>query len=1513
MSRHQTRFRLTLHAVACVAVFATVPAIARERLADPGFETARLSMTGGVGTWRPNGDVARVKVSREPQALLTGHACVQMDSAAGGEAQVYQSIGAVKPGEQYVLRVWARGRGDIILQAYQYGADGKWAGTPYDTPRSLGAAWKQYEWAYTVPVEVVSIAPAIHTRGGVAFLDDASFRPVGEEPGEEVVNLSTFTVRGGVAERGRARIPAGYLQDDSPNLLMEAEHASSLRFYGAGQATEMPGAVGLAVSYLSGLTFDFAVKQPDRYRAWYRVWVPFNAPWSHSERMDGGKENANEEDDTRPGDKPKHPAKSWYWVAGPTYPLTIGRHRWEFLNWHGGIALDRVLLTANPDFTPEGEGGPEATRTAVGTAEAVTPEVKPLSVRKWKALTMASRPGGGALRCSFSTDKGKTWQALPLNGNLTTIPAKGDGSDSLKFRVELLPGPTGQLPEFRDAALHYFVGRRNELTLEGAKVRLTFRGAEGAIAGLYNKERKVYCSSPESGAPLFVLGVHRAQPDGQKRLDEVPSTAGVLESAEVAPAKNGKELRFSYLMEEGQVRVRGWLRADNTEILRGRLGIENNSTNDVIAVSFPLLSGLAVAGDGQDDILALPYVQGRFIRNPAAESFGYPRYFTWPGGLSMAWMDLFDPANNTGLYLSCYDAKAGTTEFLPQPAADKASFGLGIRKWLRAKPGEKWESPEVIVGLHSGDWHWAADRYREWARSWLRPTNPPRWFRESEGFFEGFPLHSGDFVDQPYVVDNGLRSHNLWYLAWAQMCDATGCCGLFPYPCPLLGSKDEFRWSNDRIHERGGFTGYYIGASIWNPAYTKDAKCIGNTPTAFMPPDERDELKDTDFFKRVRVVEPDGQAPPDVVGEGQVDAAAKEWRDHLVHWTMRYLTEFGADGIYFDHLGIQVAWPSVNYVSHTGPDEWGRSQMAMLKEIKTRGRALNPDTLFAMEGCADIYFQDADMGLLSGSNGMELFRYTFPETIHGGGASSGTTLSNTLRNVFMLGYKMEVPWFTDVRSAKEEPWGPKVAAIRRTINPFLFSATFRDTVGILKCGSDRQQYDAYSDKVTLDARLFLCNEPGNRAALVTINNRAQAEGQQIVVDTAGWGPVKVAWSVAPEAVQSLKGTQKGSTFTFAAPKDFYSAVLLINECEPLVSVRDVPRVGAAGAAIRGPVYVRNLGNEPIHGFVEIRAPKGYQSEKLAFGPVLPGEQVEQQIHFVVDPKADLGRVDLECVGTVGGQVVGRELHSRPGGSTVQLSHNKTGSTAWVIPFRVIRPIVAILERAGRDRLELILENHASTKLTGQARLTITGGLRAEPSQQTYSVATGQTERLSFTYAQLPALATRELARATVAYPGGEAVALRSVRPGVLNGSFEDDSVGEGYPDWFNHYEMQVFDRRSIGKFDDTVAFTGKRSWRLDPGDHLYTWLARGRPRTKYRFSCAIRRSVQDQGIGVHLTPAADPWPSIAIGHTDKAALNEWEVYDATFTSGDSGRTLLLQLMGSSKGPVWFDNVRLEEE
>ncbi len=155
------------------------------------------------------------------------------------------------------------------------------------------------------------------------------------------------------------------------------------------------------------------------------------------------------------------------------------------------------------------------------------------------------------------------------------------------------------------------------------------------------------------------------------------------------------------------------LTSDDEET-KWKMTIENRDAGTIREVHFPFISGLNCF-----DNLIMPNQGGQRLVNPAnklSDETPYI-YLEYPARASMQWFEYYSP--QAGLYLASYDKDLGYTRLYYGRPEGRMDVAMWIVKYPFAVSETTWESPTLAVGTHAGDWHWGADRYRAWAKSWM--------------------------------------------------------------------------------------------------------------------------------------------------------------------------------------------------------------------------------------------------------------------------------------------------------------------------------------------------------------------------------------------------------------------------------------------------------------------------------------------------------------------------------------------------------------------------------------------------------------------------------------------------------------------------------------------------------------------------------------------------------------------------------------------------------------------------
>ena len=505
-----------------------------------------------------------------------------------------------------------------------------------------------------------------------------------------------------------------------------------------------------------------------------------------------------------------------------------------------------------------------------------------------------------------------------------------------------------------------------------------------------------------------------------------------------------------------------------------------NNDQRVYRLAFPVLDNLVIGENHGDDFLARPYAQGELIPDPVSYSFTRPGKWATPiyvltyvGWASMPWLDLYGESG--GLYLASYDKNFQQIDLESYPDRNAGTMTLDIRTYSFLEPGQSWESQTFVVGIHEGDWHWAADRYREWAHAHHRPYTGPDWVREDcDGWLgTGGPI--------PYSEYPGMLEDARWlglnYLQiWSEMLENVGpdktrkgyyC---FLLPDPDRGGEAEMAKSVRAVRESGGHIGFYHNVWTWDSEIEKGLEQWRD----YIPPDVKIPRWWGDF-RRSASVFPDGsrQAGNFMDGYSGMCPASEAYQDYILSWVVdRYVKLYGADTWYFDSMPVTMFGASRVCFSdehgHSQPHGIGRGCLELLRRVTDAAR---PYTNLAIttETVSDALMQYNShalgielVGGLTCYPYPEIYTYTFPEhPIFSGSCNNQEGLiyyysdlekpnrEDAMNRVFLMGYRFDI---MIGRVNKDDPYHKylkDLISLRRKIRA-IYSSDFRDTIGLGK-------------------------------------------------------------------------------------------------------------------------------------------------------------------------------------------------------------------------------------------------------------------------------------------------------------------------------------------------------------------------------------------------------------------------------------------------------------------------------
>ncbi|MBT4816510.1 MAG: hypothetical protein HON70_12455, partial [Lentisphaerae bacterium] len=571
--------------------------------------------------------------------------------------------------------------------------------------------------------------------------------------------------------------------------------------------------------------------------------------------------------------------------------------------------------------------------------------------------------------------------------------------------------------------------------------------------------------------------------------------------------------------------------------------VKNDSHRRVLSLEMPMVYGVSPASDPANLTLVDPHICGRIVPDAARSSGCQTRY---PGRGVMGWMDL--SGERGGIYLATHDQHQTGTRMTALPTAD-SRFDMSLTRETVVGPGETWLAPPSVLAVHEGDWHAAADRYRFWARSWMKKPDVPQWMYDDNGWVlmgiqNGIPfrripdifrqaqwmgieyLHiQGEGIDHAWHDESGnRRNHNLTYV----------------YPTPKYGTVEELKSAINKIHQRGGHVMFYYLYERWTPSHeTSDDFGTGQraeVPEEYWPPQG--------LYSNNTLAENPGQKLPaenPFMAVRNMCLASPGWQEWMRRWAIDvYAKQYGADGFYWDVMGRNGPFRCFNSNhQHQGENQWATGCADVLEKVIRQGRKVNPDYSCAIEGCSDHLGQWVGYHLMSGATRQpNVFRYTFPEYLCVNGLANHYwqwTQTQKARRVFLNGEKFDIHGYH--KQIKQ------IIDLRRRVKPFIdWPAVFRDTVG-LKASDESVQ-----------ARCFVQANNGNRVIAVTMMNEEHVAGATVEVDLAPIGKATVGHIFHLDGRVSLLETAEQGKVTIPVPQDDVACAVIVGALAPDVAV-----------------------------------------------------------------------------------------------------------------------------------------------------------------------------------------------------------------------------------------------------------------------------------------------------------------------------------------------------------------------
>ncbi len=428
-------------------------------------------------------------------------------------------------------------------------------------------------------------------------------------------------------------------------------------------------------------------------------------------------------------------------------------------------------------------------------------------------------------------------------------------------------------------------------------------------------------------------------------------------------------------------------------------------------------------------------------------------------------------------------------------------------------PGGEWDSPELLWQVLDSDWHAAADRYRQWFRSWARkpevspvvkqmPSVPGVVIKSrpvEDAYLKDVTkamevgTYEGAYPKLEQYANSGLDGVHL--VGWFGQGHDTS----YPdhYYAQSMGGREGLLALADRMRELGLLGFYYLNARLLNltsVSYRTHPDWAAITRTG----EPRTEQLGGEFFQ---------VACPGAPG----------YQRQMADEVLRVARDYGGAGVQLDQIG--AAWSVLcfdkTHGHKTPATAWAEGHMELLEGVYKGARAINPDFVCWVEGVWEGSSQWVDMsqgGFWPDHPGSEpfaqLYHYTLPEH----------------------------PLFGDARLGGVPYWCPSDIGRAKRINAvagkLLLEGDFRDDIGLTVDGGGEGHWF----------------RQGKQVAVTVYNPGSERATFKVSLAPGELGPVslpKSAKALAEPDQQVTPAVVDGTlTFSVSVPGRQVEAVLL---------------------------------------------------------------------------------------------------------------------------------------------------------------------------------------------------------------------------------------------------------------------------------------------------------------------------------------------------------------------------------
>ncbi len=422
---------------------------------------------------------------------------------------------------------------------------------------------------------------------------------------------------------------------------------------------------------------------------------------------------------------------------------------------------------------------------------------------------------------------------------------------------------------------------------------------------------------------------------------ELPADAAAV-TARQGPEPGRVEVAFgSFGGKPIRARLVGVLNAGAGEV-RWALSVRNETQGTLVGVAGPILREISDLPGG---ILYYPDRPGQLLRDPWKVLAGGTTSMAYPVPASMQYL-VYVGARSSGSGVAYHVLDRGMVYKLFAWGGPERE--MRVLQFPFLAPGQAWRSPPILWQAVPGDWHVAADRYREWFQTWAkRPATSPQVKR--------LPTFGGIVIkarprDDPNIRDVRKEQEFGTYDRALTECLRLGKAGFqgmhlvgwfgqghdttYPDfdPSPAMGGEEGLKRLVDGMHQAHMLVTFYLNARLANvhgPALAahpewKVLEGVG--------PQWREKYGDQEF----QVLCP----------------ASRGFEEKMRREVLRVARDYHGDGVQLDQVGAASTLLCFDrtHGHRTPATAWAEGYSEMLADLRDSARKVNPEFWQWVEG-----------------------------------------------------------------------------------------------------------------------------------------------------------------------------------------------------------------------------------------------------------------------------------------------------------------------------------------------------------------------------------------------------------------------------------------------------------------------------------------------------------------------------------------------------------------------------------